>query len=1045
MVDDRADNGRREAGSTGYADLSASLRQLVKDPGQLNPNRLWKALRPDERLNATKFFLEVGDRDKIIAIVASVRKSRRETIRKWPNVRIAEAMQVPSTLKVDLVTRLLVTLHVVGRREMLDRFLVLLGVSDEKDLVKPANDVPPPDEGTVHRAANTLAADYGVRYAALYFCTLLLRSPSIAGPLRAWMGGLAKEADSGEEDARVHAGSGPEGAGSNGTLGEGWSESSETDEVLGSPRSEGQGAGAAAVEEGKGESDEGEVSAPIETGDAPPLTRGSSATPGNPEGRGGREGGVGPQAANGTEGRGAPATTGAARPVGDAVDPSANRDAPEGHTEATDGDDQLMSAGGAPESFTTLDRMMRDAALDAAQGVIGSLTRKQIDEAVGEFVRLNGRRPRSYFHKGFCDTLFDQLSPDELPAQNRDRERWYWAGAIQGWARSESWPSIVREYDGRPVVRDLGDGSDPASAEAVENLVRALRGEDRTAELTHFVKTPAIVASLDLFKMLLEAATDLLRADDAAEARQILDLLVEAAEVREENGDPPGTPLFLEARRRQAHCLRHLGEHLRAKAILDGLLDLDPDPNVRAMLQADLGLLEGGFNKLVDVRLRNQKEDLERILESVEKGEEHFRKSIAQDVRYASHGHYCLGVLALGREKYESAGRHLKQARAEFRSQTSRYGERLVARTDLYFGIANVCSLSEEGLTRGPGIMVKALNAGARFPSCLIESTVVALGMGRSSKLCEVAEAILWRGKGSETLNFDESVLDVLAESSAAKYCASLRKALLDRARRNDRSGESVARDLRSALPGFFEGGDHETAAEILDELEGLARRGVGLQDFMDLLEPLDRYDPAWSRDDAAVALAHCHEARGKYPEATEVLRELFHQFANQETEAGLHNAEGVLTKVKQFGIDPSYYQGMQQRYNALAPGFAEVESDPDDRPVRVLIVGGNEAQAKRTDAVRAKLKRTHPNLAVQFVQTGWRSNWQKPLEEFCRKLPVHDGVVIMRFMRTELGKRIRKECGKKPWRFCWGPGSTAQAEAVIKVAKVADPPHSGA
>ena len=94
---------------------------------------------------------------------------------------------------------------------------------------------------------------------------------------------------------------------------------------------------------------------------------------------------------------------------------------------------------------------------------------------VDELVTLNGRRHQSYFHAGFRDVLFDKPVADELRAENQSRLRWYWTGAVQGWARRKRWDCIVREHANNPVVRDLGSGSSAASVAAVRHSVEALR------------------------------------------------------------------------------------------------------------------------------------------------------------------------------------------------------------------------------------------------------------------------------------------------------------------------------------------------------------------------------------------------------------------------------------------------------------------------------------------------------------------------------------------------------------------------------------------
>lgn len=927
------------------------LGRMTEDPDRLTASGLWKALRPDERALAARYVLEGKGKNRkaLVSMIALARRVRPETVRRWPDGRLAGEFKTAFSLEAKLVSSLLEQLHLTGRRAMVGRFDDLLGANSRNGL---ANSTAPivAQEDDLHAAADRLAGEYGVRNAVLYLLVLVLRRALDAGHLRSWTRGLANKAEA-------------------------WD----------------------AVGDG-----------------------GAGARPG------------GDQAlAWGADQASAPSRDAAPAPS------AAPTQEQHGHADSSS----------PPASMTSLDRLLTQAILDTAQDMSGALSREEVDKAVEEFVRLNGRRPLSHYHAGFRDTVFGQSTAvEEGPALDRDGQRFYWAGAIRGWARTGAWPSIVREYDGRNVVRGLGDGSDLASAEALGPTVRALTDEGRMDELARFVHTPALSGRLDLYELLLDAAIGRLRAEDPVPARPVLDLLVKAAEAMERDGASARAPAFLEARRRQAQCLRQLNEHQGAAAALQALLKRGPDAKMRSLVHADLGLVASGMGALWEVRLPVARDDLATIVEKLSLGEENFRSAVADDVEEACHAHYCLGVLAIGRaaaegadaldgDEYKEAVEHLAKARSVFLSRRERYAK-MCPPADLYFGIANIGALSRAGLARGPEIMVEGMKAGATLPPYLFRPLAEAMELADQANRRLVYDAVV-EAK-------DDSILDIAARSkSVLEHCTSAVRALQDRGRREDRPGDLAAADLRAALRGHVAAGNHEAAADLLDDLEALAQRKAGAKAFEALLSDPARYEPAWSREDAAMALAHSHESQGRYAEATEVLRDYFHGYASLGTDAGLHDAQGILEKIKQFGIDPSNYKDMEDRYDALVAESAQAEAEDDQGPkpeVKVLIVGGNEVQARAEPLVRKRLQKTHPHVRIAFIHTGWGSNWQKPLEDFQRKLPVFDAVVIMRFMRTELGKRIRKACVSHPWRSCWGAGPTAQVQAVIRAAEAASP-----
>lgn len=692
-------------------------------------------------------------------------------------------------------------------------------------------------------------------------------------------------------------------------------------------------------------------------------------------------------------------------------------------------------------SFTTLDRLLILTAIRTAQGIEGSLSVDELDDAVDELVQLNSDRHRSFYHTGYRDVLFNRPIGEELPAQNRPRLRWYWAGAIQGWARHENWENIVSAYNVNAVVQELGDGSDSASEAAAPHVVRALRQQGHSAEIARHVRLPALLRDPRLFALLLNTATQLQREGDAAGARPILELLVKTSRTMEQNGILPNHPMFLDAQRRMAHCLRQTHDHLRARHLLEDLLVREPDPNIESMVHADIGLIEGAFNELDDIQLPHRRDELDRVLEQLESGLEYFQRSVRGGTPYSAHGHYCLGVLALGRAvadgEFEDAELHLQRTRTYFSEHGASYSRALVERANLYFGIAKAQQLLSHKLGHAAKVMVEALQAGVDFPPYLIGKTIEAFEVGDSKEdLSRFAAAILDRGEDRE--------VDELRRSEAAlENCRPLCDMLYRRGRSSQRPSRDRASDLRSALHGYMKAREYGAAVEVLDGLEELANEGFGVSEFLELLQDPDQYDPAWEVTDAAVARARCLEARQEYEAATSVLRNLVHQALSRDTEEGLQDAEGILDRVKTYtGVDPSAFSDMTDRYDAVAERLGELHLDPaesDPRPpaqVRILVVGGDGRQARVEDGIRSRLHEEHPHIAVRFKQTGWGSNWKRVFQEIEREFEGHHALVIIRFMRTHLGRRIRENWpDSRPWRSCWGGGAGAIYEAVVRAA----------
>lgn len=977
--------------------LPTRLRRLVETPSLLTPLRLWRSLNADERAAVARAFLadDSANRTRLVGLVAAARNFRPATVAKWPDDKVADAMKYAPVANARHATLLLWVLpQVPDRRVVASRFAGLLGLADPEDVFDH-------EAGNVSRemarqAADKLLDEFGARATFVYLLAMAQRKVPTARALQEWMRDKVSGKPTPEDDLSAEPAA----------------ESSVRRKPLAAEASP-------APEERDALRDPAAPRRETDTDPAAELTDAAAAAPG-----------LAADAAKPDD------LAADAAKLDDLTDAAAKLDADD-----ADEEDELAAEAadepGREHTFTTLDRLLVQAAVDAKHGIEGALSEDEVDDAVDDYVHLSGRRQRSHFHAGFRDALFGRL-PANAPLSNQRRAQWYWAGAVRGWARLELWPRIVAAYDDEELVRSLGNGY-AASIAAVGDLVRALREEDRVDELATFVQTRALTAvpSPELFDSLLDAATDLLRQGEAARALAILDLLEKVSRSTGSGGHVAYDQLILDAKRRRAHCLRQLDQHDKASRILLNLLKRGPDASIRAMLHADLGMIKGGFRDLDDVRLPQRTESLERVRQQLAAGRRHFAKAVENDVRYASHGHFCLGVLALCEAEYGPATTHLDQAHAVIGADDGHYGEELRARIALYSGVATVLRLREEDLSRGARRIVQGLEGGAAFPPYWVRDVMTGLELGPKTALPEVARLVEEKS--------DEDAFDALAASPAVDHCGWLAPKLHKRAGRRGRKKSEVVEDLYAALRGYRgacrRGQDtSESAFEALDMLEGFAMQGIKTARFMEMLSRDDYDCPPLDVDDARAAHARCLEAQGETEQAAGVLGPMFQRLT---TERDFVEAAGVLQKIRELGAP---HEHLERRLSALSEPTADGEgtqAQPDhdgERPVTVLVVGGDERHAKGEERVRQEVAREDPAVEVRFVRSGWSPNWQAHMSQVRSRLEECDATVVMRFMRTQFGRRVRDECGKAslPWRFCWGAGPTAQARAVLEAARAA-------
>ena len=679
---------------------------------------------------------------------------------------------------------------------------------------------------------------------------------------------------------------------------------------------------------------------------------------------------------------------------------------------------------------TSLDRLIINAVVDSKKGVVGVLTERDLTSAVDEFISLNERRHQSYFHAGFRDAIFDRPFDADMQAETETRARWYWAGAIVGLARSKSWTRMVEAYESTDTVRALGDGRGQASRMTGELLAKALSKTGRTSELHEFVSV-RLARNAGVFRLLLDAGTESLRSRAPGVARNLFELLLRVGASLK--GEDPLIEELPTVRRRMAHCLRLLDEHQGAVDLLQGLLHEESDPGIQAMVHADLGLLQGRFALLDEVRIPDDEPARRDLVDRLKVGEKHYREAVASpDTAYASHGHYCLGVLSLtnddlGEDRFQVADTHLEKAHAEIRSKRD-YPESLLAQIDLYLGIAKSQSLDAAQIRHAARLIVSGLE-GAKIPRHFVAPLVSSLACSEES--IEIVAGPLLESDSDD-------VLDALADTEILETYAPIAKRLHARANRPGRRPSMATSDLRLGLRGYLGVGDVESAREILDELEQHAFEDQGVLEFLEVLRDQDRYRPAWNQEDATFASARCLEARGEFAESLAILRPLFHKYVSTDESP---NALGVLEQIETYDLDEGEYVDLKQRYDRSKPVQVSARRGRGSvAAVRVLVVGGNETQAKSQGQVKSKLSVRDPQITVEFLRTGWGSNWNQYLSEFEARIANFDAVVVMRFIRTMLGRQVRSTCRKRslPWRLCGSGGQGGQIEAVLAVAGVA-------
>lgn len=684
-----------------------------------------------------------------------------------------------------------------------------------------------------------------------------------------------------------------------------------------------------------------------------------------------------------------------------------------------------------PLELTALDELVIATIVDARAGGATAPSEEAVDSSLDELVHLAPRRHASYFHLGFRDAVFERGIAETLHVPNSQRWRWYYAGYISALARETKSSDILMVFDSRPIARTLGNGIAPAPLVSVQ-VLEALAEHDRHAEAGAFISESALLWDDGrLAQAMLTRATHLLRVDRVAEARGYLTVLDRGLSQRREKFDDVQPAIWAEVRRRLAHCLRHDNNFHAATAMLEEILTYEHlEPDNRAMVLSDLGLMAAGIRRLADIRLPERRSGVESLLDSMYRGAGRFREAHAQDTQRNSHGCYPLGIIELLEEDFVDAFRLLDEATATFDRWRDRY-ERggLLMRARFATAIAGLSDARNgERVGALTAWLVEGLQQGEHVPEHLIDPVVTGVALVDENLAVGVTAAML---KTQEL-----SALESLAGLTLPGSSPVVADALFRRAMAPGCPIPKRFEDLRAALRLYSGTQKQERAEVVLDAMQSLAREGLQEDAFEGVLRDQSLMSSVWDVSDVSDALATLLESQGRYDDASQVLSSMFHRLLSGDGYDREAEAEGILERIQTY---PAGHRGLADELASRLEAIrerTEVPATVVDRPcpVTICVVGGDERQEQYDAKLRDHFSSTDSGISLVLLHTGWGSNWNVFVDEFERRRAAVDGVVVMRFIRTELGRTIRRKWSG-PLIGCWGHGFDSLRRAIEAVA----------
>lgn len=655
------------------------------------------------------------------------------------------------------------------------------------------------------------------------------------------------------------------------------------------------------------------------------------------------------------------------------------------------------------------------------QGIVGAPDARRIDGIVDELISLNATRHQSFYLRGFHDAVMRRPDRIALPAQNPSRWRWYMAGYVAGLARLEDVDGIIAIWEKRPEVRSLGDTGRGPSRYAMLHIIRALRKRGRISDAIAFTSPDAVARNQELAQTILDIGTTLQREQRIAEASPVFERLLQTEAVA--NVLSPN--FWATVKRRHAHCLRSEGKLEAAMHLLVEALEA-AGAEERAMVIVDLGLIQAGYGRLTDLRLPSSTEAALEVAARLDRGEEKFREAETLDVSTSSHAHYVLGMRALLRRQYAEAERLLARAVSQFDLERERYDPaQLLIRAHLHLAIARCANTESDASRLEQAIrdIATGLPDRADLPDIHIGEVIAGLMLRDDVNADELIERLLTDDR--------DALLDALVSDEKAHLSAAVSIALAARFRRKHRSELQRMKDGIALVGMQLRQARYDDANITLEELEELAVRSRVGSHFLAYLDTAgDALTAVWETADVSDARVRILESLDRSSEAADTLRSAFARSLARGDAQGRLDAFDVIDTLDAYRCTSAdELEGMRSRVTRSIPVLCDPKVPA--RPIHVLVVGGNEVQAQYDHSIRAYYKESAPWLTVDFMHTGWSSNWGEKVEEFTRRVVRADAVVLIYLMRTEFGRAVRKKMNGRPWRGCGGKGRDSVQRAI--------------
>jgi hypothetical protein len=696
--------------------------------------------------------------------------------------------------------------------------------------------------------------------------------------------------------------------------------------------------------------------------------------------------------------------------------------------------------------LTGLDRAMVDFILNTAIGTPGAQSVEEVLETCDEWSKLSTHRFHSYYCLGLAHGLLGtEIDGFARPEMNEPRCAWYATGRIAALQRRQDQAGLRKLLEerstalaalvGRSSVRPL-DATRGAARQLLRQALGFLVECGCWPEIAGVTRCAGPYLDRPLLGDLYRHISDLVATNRPVEADAVLTAVLS-------DSVPCSGELRERMRRRWAQAAAMQNKLAVAEGILEELTGCGyADVEARALV--DLSLLKAGLAFAAQIRLpegaAERRELLKRFVDvkgAVElalTGIEPHGGAVARAdglaflavVRYLQYcGHGEPGhkpTLQASVRAVEDALRAVQTAKVE-------HLYRLGGTLGLLLAIEAILCFEHGDPVRGMAAWKSVPHETGRLSLDDLHALVLTAAIVDPASAEAIVDSVLRHRPVSEVRRPDTEWLGA---------SANLRRSHFDSIETLIVTGAEKADLYDRLLRAARRANDREIALRCLDALYRLGVLEGQADGVLGRLLADAPWEGLWTRAEASEALADLCVRRRRKDEALGYLEDSFEAaMLDDDTDY----AGALLARMQEVGLSAAEYEQRAARLSAPSDVPITLKNSIGrhlGRAVRITFVGGDERQAAYDEEIQRMLREEFEDLVeVQFIHPGWSSNWGRTMDDVAERCEASDAVVLMRFMRTLMGRTLRERL-TKPWISCSGHGRKSIHGAIVKAAQVA-------